>query len=382
MMRPLPLPIPEPPAWRLDWGALDERFDWVRAMRGCPQDPAYHGEGDVLVHVRMVCEALAGMEAWRELPATERKILFAAALVHDVAKPSCTRHEDGRITSRGHSPRGAIDGRRILWDLGADFAVREQVCALVRYHQTPFHLIERADAQRRAFLISQTARCDLLAMLARADALGRQCSDQSSILEHVALFEEFCREQECLLTPRRFPSARSRFLYFRSEDRDPDYLAYDDSRCEVTLLSGLPGSGKDTWIARHLNSVPVVSLDAIRGTLGAAPTGEQGAILQAAREEARTLLRQASDFAWNATNLSRDIRRQLVDLLTGYSARIRIVYVEAEPAKLFQQNRNRDAAVIVFGIPEAKTSDRAPSAVSVLRPRLERPKKGSTLTIY
>jgi hypothetical protein len=49
---------------------------------------------------------------------------------------------------------------------------------------------------------------------------------------------------------------------------------------------------------------------------------------------------------------------------------------------LFQQNRNRDAAVIVFGIPEAKTSDRAPSAVSVLRPRLERPKKGSTLTIY
>ena len=39
------------------------------------------------------------------------------------------------------------------------------------------------------------------------------------------------------------------------------------------------------------------------------------------------------------------IRRQLGDLFTGYSARIRIVYVEAEPAKLFQQNRNRDATV-------------------------------------
>ena len=241
--------------------------------------------------------------------------------------------------------QGAIDARRILWGLGVDFAVREQVCALVRYHQTPFHLIERADAQRRTFQISQTARCDMLAMLARADAFGRQCSDQSSILDHVALFEEYCREQECLLTPRRFPSARSRFLYFRSEDRDPDYLAYDDSRCEVTLLSGLPGSGKDTWIAQHLNNSPVVSLDAIRETLGAEPTGNQGAVIQAAREQARALLRDSRGFAWNATNLSRDLRRQLVDLFTDYGARVRIVYVEVEPAKLFQQNRSRAAAV-------------------------------------
>jgi predicted kinase len=340
-----PLPIPESPAWQLDWDALDERFDWVHAMRDCPQDPVYHGEGDVWVHVRMVCEALVGMEAWRRLPTTEREIVFAAALLHDVAKPSCTRHEDGRITSRGHSPRGAIDARRILWGLGVDFAVREQVCGLVRYHQTPFHLIERADAQRRAFLISQTARCDLLAMLARADALGRQCSDQSSILEHVALFEEYCREQECLLSPRRFPSTRSRFLYFRSEDRDPDYLAYDDSRSEVTMLSGLPGSGKNTWIAQHLSDLPVVSLDAIRETLGAEPTGNQSAVIQAAREQARAFLRDSQGFAWNATNLSRDVRRQLVDLFTDYGARVRIVYVEVEFAKLFQQNRNRAAAV-------------------------------------
>jgi predicted kinase len=201
------------------------------------------------------------------------------------------------------------------------------------------------DARRRVFLISQAARCDLLAMLARADAFGRQCADQSSILDQVALFEEYCREQECLRKPRRFPSARSRFLYFRSEDRDPDYLAYDDSRCEVTMLSGLPGSGKDTWIQQHLSSVPVVSLDAMRVGLGAAPSGNQGAVIQAAREEARALLRDNRGFAWNATNLSCDVRRQLVDLFAGYGARVRIVYVEAAHAKLFQQNRNRGPAV-------------------------------------
>jgi predicted kinase len=329
----------------MDWNALDEGFEWIRAMRGCPQDPTYHGEGDVWVHVRMVCEALAGMDTWRALPVDESEVVFAAALLHDVAKASCTRHEDGRITSRGHSQRGAIDARRILWDLGTDFAVREQICGLVRHHQAPFHLINRIDARHLALRISQAARCDLLTMLATADALGRQCTDQSRVLEQVALFEEYCREQDCLLTSRQFPSAHSRFLYFRSEDRDPDYLAYDDSRCAVTLMSGLPGSGKNTWVAEHLSGVPAVSLDVIRDTLRAAPTGNQSAVIQAAREEARALLREASDFVWNATNLSRDVRRQLIDFFTDYGARVRIVYIESTPDRLFQQNRNRESAV-------------------------------------
>jgi predicted kinase len=345
MMRQFPLGVPKAPEWLVDWEALDRRFDWIRAMRDCPQDSAYHGEGDVWVHTRMVCEALAGMEAWRSLPVGEREILFAAALLHDVAKPSCTRAEDGRIRSPGHSRRGAIDARRILWDLNAEFAAREAVSGLVRYHQVPFHLIHRTDAQRQAFLTSQTVRCDLLAMLAKADNLGRQCSDRNSILEHVALFEEYCRERECLIAPRQFPSARSRFLFFRTDGRDPNYLAYDDTRCEVTLMSGLPGSGKDTWIAEHLSGVPAVSLDAIRETLGAEPTGNQGAVLQAAREQARTLLRDSRDFVWNATNLTPDVRRQLIDLFTDYGARVRIVYVEAGVGRLFQQNRNREAAV-------------------------------------
>ena len=43
---------------RIAWGALLERFEWLRALEGCPQDPVYHAEGDVLVHTKMVCERL------------------------------------------------------------------------------------------------------------------------------------------------------------------------------------------------------------------------------------------------------------------------------------------------------------------------------------
>jgi len=341
----LPFLFPVAPEWRVDWDAFDSGYAWIRAMRGCPQDPVFHAEGDVWTHVRMVCEALAGLAEWRSLPQQDREIEFAAALLHDQAKPSCTREEAGRITSRGHSARGAIDARRILWELGAGFAAREQVCALVRFHQSPFHLVSRADSQRQAFLISQTARCDLLSLLATADILGRTCADQKELLERVALFEEYCREQGCLHGPRQFASEHSRFEYFRAENRDPDYLAHEEFRCEVTLMSGLPGSGKDTWIRRWLPDVAVVSLDAIREELDAPSTGAQGKVIQRAREKSRELLRQRRDFVWNATNLSREMRGQLVDLFVAYGAKVRIVYVEASMESLHCQNRNRVSVV-------------------------------------
>jgi predicted kinase len=344
-MNSLTIFIPEPPDWVVAWDALDAEFSWIRAMRGCLQDPIFHAEGDVWTHVRMVCEALTRLSGWRSLPESERRIVFAAALLHDQAKPSCTREESGRITSRGHSSRGAIDSRRILWEMGADFATREQVCALVRYHQSPFHLLKREDSQRQVFLISQTARCDLLRLLATADVVGRRCADQKQLIETIALFEEYCREQACYMGARQFPSTHSRFEYFRTDNRDPTYRAHEDFRCEVTLMSGLPGSGKDTWLQHNLGHLPVISLDAIREELREPVTGKQGKVVQLARERAREFLRQRQSFAWNATNLSNDIRRQLIDLFTDYQARTRIVYLESPPSSLFKRNADRPDAV-------------------------------------
>jgi len=332
---------PKEPDWQVHWERIDGSFSWIRELRGCPQDDIYHREGDVWIHTRMVIEALAALDIWRQRTDEERFILFASALLHDVAKPSCTRLDQGRITSRGHSQRGAIDARRFLWEMHVPFGLREQICALVEYHQVPFHLIEQEDAQRRIFRISQTAHCGLLALLARADVLGRICDDQEELLGKISLFEELCREYNCLESPRNFPSAHSRFEYFRSENRNADYLAHEDFSCRATVLSGLPGAGKDTWITRQMPRVPVVGLDALRAELREDATGPQGRVVQVAREMARGFLRRHEDFIWNATNLSRDLRAQLVDLLTAYHAQIRIVYIEAGPDDLFRQNRER-----------------------------------------
>ena len=110
-------------------------------------------------------------------------------------------------------------------------------------------------------------------------------------------------------------------------------------------MSGLPGAGKDYWLSRMRPELPVVSLDAIRGQLGVDPSGPQGRVVQAAREQARIHLRRQEPFAWNATNLSRQMRDRQVRLFSDYGARIRIVYVEPSRERLLDQNRDRSSPV-------------------------------------
>lgn len=351
-MTPLAEWRPAPPGWEVPWEELRRRHDWLRALSGCPQDPRFHAEGDVDLHTRLACRALTDSSAFRSLAVDARDVVFTAALMHDVGKPRCTRQElDGRITSRGHSARGEALVRALLWRRDTPFAAREEIAALVRAHQVPFFMVDGDDPRRVAYELSQTMRCDRLALVAEADARGRRCADsadQQRLLDNVALFLEYCREQGCLEGPREFPSDHARFEYFRSPGRDPDHRAHDDTRSEVVLMSGLPGAGKDRWIAEHGEGRPVISLDEIRRELGVDPEDRQGTVIQTAREHARRLLRDGRSFIWNATNVTRPLRRSLVSLFAGYRARVRIVYVEAPERELRRRNRQR-----LRGVPEA-----------------------------
>jgi predicted kinase len=235
--------------------------------------------------------------------------------------------------------------RQILWRSKVPFEMREMVVAMIRHHQAPFWLLEREDPRDLAIRISQTARCDLLALLAEADARGRTCEDQKRLLDNITLFVEYVKEHGCLDKPFEFPSAHTRFLWCGGRQRDPLYEAHEDFRCEVTLMSGFPGAGKDHYVAENLQGLPIVSLDRLRHDLDVDPEDDQGAVVQAAREEAREHLRAGRSFVWNATNLSRKIRSLSLRLFADYDARIKIVYVEVDEETLRAQNRARKAQV-------------------------------------
>ena len=345
-MSTLEIPTTEADGFALDWEALVASWPWLRSLAGCPQDPVHHAEGDVWIHTRMVAEAMAANPVWRALPEADRALVYSAALLHDISKPDTTRTEpDGRITAKGHSKKGEVATRALLWELGVPFKVREEICGLIRFHQIPFFLIERDDAQRVAAQVSQVVRCHLLGMLTDADGRGRVCHDQDKLLTNIELFRAYCEEQGCLSTPRRFGNDHSRVQYFRTDGRDPDYVAFDDTTCEVVMMCGLPGSGKDTWIARNKGDQPIVSLDDLRKDLDVEPGGPQGEVIQAAQEQCREHLRARRSFIFNATNLTREIRGLWLNLFVAYKARVRVVYVEVPFEKQQQQNREREARV-------------------------------------
>jgi predicted kinase len=71
------------------------------------------------------------------------------------------------------------------------------------------------------------------------------------------------------------------------------------------------------------------------------PSEPQGKVIAAAKEQAKQLLRNQQNFAWNATNISRDIRCQLTDLFASYNAKIEISYIETTEPKILQRNQQR-----------------------------------------
>lgn len=342
---------PAPPNWDIDPDELLRLYPWLRPLADCPQDPTFHAEGDVWTHVCMVLRELAALPAFRLLPEEERNVLFAVGLLHDICKPDTTREENGRIRSPGHAVRGVYVARRLLAEdpnfgpLGTPFHVREQVCGLVRWHGLPVNYVDKPDPPRAVIRARVGCRFDLLTTFAEADHRGRICTLPEDTLGCIGMFPDFCREVGCWDTPFPFPNAHTRFEYFRNEAAHPSLHLFDDTSCEVTMMCGLPGSGKSSWIAKHRADTPEVSLDDIREELDVTPSDDQAGVIALAYERAREHLRRGQGFVWNATSISRLIRGKLIDLAAGYKARIRIVYVEPPIPVIRRQNRERAKVV-------------------------------------
>jgi putative nucleotidyltransferase with HDIG domain len=340
-------------------------FSWVNDMHGVPQSPVHHAEGDVAVHTQMVLEALQSLQEFKILSEQEQEIVWAAALMHDIEKRSTTAvDENGNIVSPGHAKKGAQTTRKILYrDFVVPFEIREQIVGLVRYHGLPLWVFEKPNPVQALVKASLEVNTMLLAMMAKADVLGRICNDANELLYKIDLFKELCKEHGCWGKPKQFASSLSKFQYFRKVDRHPDFETFDDTRGEVMILSGIAGSGKDFYIAKNYPALPVVSLDDMRrkAKVNYNDTKGNGQVIQAAKELAKQYLRKGMAFVWNATNITQQMREQLIDLAEPYKPIIKIIYLETGYHKLLAQNKNRN-----FPIPEA--------AVEKMIDKLEVPK--------
>lgn len=164
--------------------AAEEIILWLpkryRALLArCPQNPKYHGEGNVLNHTALVVETCLKILPELSLTDSEVRILKWACLLHDIGKPSVTRYEQGRWTSRGHEAAGVPIARHILLSHAPELTIdeRQAVCQIVKWHYAPFRWMKA----NRPFNLMEALHtsCDikLLGIFAQIDFQGRICND-------------------------------------------------------------------------------------------------------------------------------------------------------------------------------------------------------------
>jgi tRNA nucleotidyltransferase (CCA-adding enzyme) len=154
-------------------------FPEVAALRGTPQEPEWHPEGDVFTHTQHCLDALVALPEWQQASPARRRLLMLSVLAHDFGKPATTHYGEKRGAMRwlspGHEAAGGEPAKAFLRRIGAPLELDTPVCALVVNHLAHHHgQTEFSDTSvRRLARKLAPATIDDLALVMRADANGR-----------------------------------------------------------------------------------------------------------------------------------------------------------------------------------------------------------------
>ncbi|MEM7255582.1 MAG: HD domain-containing protein [Pseudomonadota bacterium] len=173
-------------------------FPEMDALRGVPQDPQWHPEGDVWVHTMMVIDEAARLRRGDE----DDLALMLGALCHDLGKPGTTEVIDHRVRSPGHDEAGVEPTGQFLSRLHTAHQTIGQVEALVRHHLAPALFVKQGTGpkgyRRLARKLEKSGvSIDLLVRVATADHFGR--TTEEALERRFPAREIFIRENESYL---------------------------------------------------------------------------------------------------------------------------------------------------------------------------------------
>jgi tRNA nucleotidyltransferase (CCA-adding enzyme) len=174
----------------LDQTGWLKHFPQIEALKGVPQDPIWHPEGDVFEHTMHVVDAAAQIA--KDFVPEERLLTVMAALCHDFGKVTNTSYfgewstrSDGtpyeiegtaRYRSHGHEAAGEKPTRLFLENIGAPQHLIAKIVPLVTNHLA--HCTFQGEAPtprsvRRLAVRLHPATIDQLIHVIHADAAGR-----------------------------------------------------------------------------------------------------------------------------------------------------------------------------------------------------------------
>lgn len=193
-----------------DLGVDERLFPETHALVDCPQEPEWHPEGDVWIHTLMVVdEARSRIDG---LSHAKQVAIMLGAVCHDFGKPATTAFIEGRIRSRNHEEAGVEPATAMLDRLNihtlAGYDVRHQILGLVAHHLKPgmWHRAPSGVGDGAFRRLAQKVDLELLAILAKADCLGRtghfDCSAMDWFLDRARALGVEHRPPEPLLRGR------------------------------------------------------------------------------------------------------------------------------------------------------------------------------------
>lgn len=249
--------------------AVLEETGWLRhfpeigGLRGTPQEPEWHPEGDVFTHTQHCLEALVPLEGWQTAEAGRRRMLTLAVLAHDFGKPATTIRAERRGALRwispGHEAAGAPLAGAFLRRIGAPIELDAPVCALVAHHLAHHHGQQGEFTDTRVRRLARKlspATIDDLALVMTADSLGRPPLRSP---ETLALIDQLRIKAHELDLERAAPRAimLGRHLLALGFKPGPEFKPILDAAFEAQLDGAFTDeAGGAAWLQKHLSPQP------------------------------------------------------------------------------------------------------------------------------
>lgn len=150
-----------------EMGAL---FPEISLLKGVPQSPIYHPEGDVFIHTMMSLDVMAKENFDDD---KEKLLLMLAVLCHDFGKPETTVLKDGQVRAINHENVGLKPTETFIKALSDDKTLLDDILPLVQHHLKPSQFFSQKSKSSAIRRLSVKVNLQRLIIVARADFLGR-----------------------------------------------------------------------------------------------------------------------------------------------------------------------------------------------------------------
>ena len=160
-----------------------EKFPELDAMRGCPQNPVYHPEGDVWVHTLMAIDNAAFL--LHHIPKNWKLGYMFGVLCHDIGKPATT--DPVTLTANGHDITGKIITEKFIKKMSSQHALIKQAEDIVFTHMRPMALYKHGSTDGAWRRLHNIVPLQVLAYVTQADGSARTGMDLETPLDDVVM---------------------------------------------------------------------------------------------------------------------------------------------------------------------------------------------------